>query len=43
MEGNITLLLEMIEMSGYNLTPTVGTASKPTDQVPPMVLQASNQ
>jgi hypothetical protein len=43
MEGNITLLLEMVEMSGYNLTPTTDTASNPTTQVPPLVLQESIQ
>jgi hypothetical protein len=41
--GKRTLLLKMVKMSGYNLTRTVDTASNPTTQVPPMVLQASTQ
>jgi len=43
MEGKKTILLETVEMSGYNPTPNVGTASNPTSQVPPMVLQESTQ
>jgi hypothetical protein len=41
--GKRTLLLKMVKMSGYNLTRTIDTASKPIAQVPPMVLQASTQ
>jgi hypothetical protein len=40
MEGKRNLLLETIEISGYNLTPKTNTASNPTAQVPPMVLQS---
>ena len=39
--GNIILLLKPVQMSGDNLTQTTNIASKPTAQVPPMVLQAS--
>jgi hypothetical protein len=31
----------MVEMSGYNLTPTIDISAKPISQVPPIVLQAS--
>jgi hypothetical protein len=43
MEGKRTLLLKMVKVGSYNLTRTVDTASKPTAQVPPLVLQASTQ
>jgi hypothetical protein len=33
--GKENSLLAMVKTSGYNLTPTTDTASKPTAQVPP--------
>jgi hypothetical protein len=41
--GKGTLLLKTVKMSGYNLTQTIGTASKLSTHIPLMVLQTSTQ